>query len=93
MITPQKLAGYRDDFAKSEFIHKTFSDAQKSAVSVVILDSIEQLIGWNPIGPRFSMTVLGTLSALITSPPINVSFIHMVATFTLANYSRRGTVC
>ncbi|EWY86161.1 vesicle-fusing ATPase [Fusarium oxysporum NRRL 32931] len=85
MITPQKLAGYRDDFAKSEFIHKTFSDAQKSAVSVVILDSIEQLIGWNPIGPRFSMTVLGTLSALITSPPINGHRLLVLATTSQPN--------
>ncbi|KAF5574726.1 vesicle-fusing ATPase [Fusarium pseudoanthophilum] len=70
IITPHKLLEYRDDIAKSEFITKTFNDAQKSAVSLLILDSIEKLIGWNPIGPRFSATIANTISALVAKDAV-----------------------
>lgn len=32
-------------------------------------DDIEQLFDWNPVGPRFSNTILGTLVKLMRTPP------------------------
>jgi vesicle-fusing ATPase len=73
MVTPADLVGFRDDFAKKDHVHKAFADAYKSPSSVLILDDFERLIGWNPIGPRFSNTMLEALTTLIVSKPPNVS--------------------
>lgn len=69
MVTPADLVGYRDDFAKKDYVHRAFSDAYKSPASILILDDFERLIGWNPIGPRFSNTMLEALTTLIVSRP------------------------
>ncbi|KAK0389960.1 hypothetical protein NLU13_3533 [Sarocladium strictum] len=69
MVTPADLVGYRDDFAKKDYVHKAFADAYKSPASILILDDFERLIGWNPIGPRFSNTMLEALTTLIVSKP------------------------
>ncbi|KAK5997251.1 Vesicular-fusion protein sec18 [Cladobotryum mycophilum] len=69
MVTPADLVGYRDDFAKKDYVHKAFADAYKSPTSILILDDFERLIGWNPIGPRFSNTMLEALTTLIVSKP------------------------
>lgn len=73
MVTPADLVGYRDDFAKKDYVHKAFADAYKSPASILILDDFERLIGWNPIGPRFSNTMLEALTTLIVSKPPRVS--------------------
>ena len=72
IIRPADLTGYRDEFAKKEYIHKIFADAYKSPISLLILDDFERLIEWNPIGPRFSMTMLSVLTTLIVSKPPKV---------------------
>ncbi|KPM34026.1 Vesicular-fusion protein sec18 [Neonectria ditissima] len=69
MVTPADLVGYRDDFAKKDYVHKAFADAYKSPTSILILDDFERLIGWNPIGPRFSATMLEALTTLLVSKP------------------------
>ncbi|KAM4059181.1 ATPase family associated with various cellular activities (AAA) domain-containing protein [Hirsutella rhossiliensis] len=69
MVTPADLVGYRDDFAKKDYVHRAFSDAYKSPASILILDDFERLIGWNPIGARFSNTMLEALTTLIVSKP------------------------
>ncbi|KAL6864140.1 vesicle fusion factor [Trichoderma novae-zelandiae] len=69
LVTPADLVGYRDEFAKKDYIHKAFADAYKSPASVLILDDFERLIGWNPIGPRFSNVMLEALTTLIVSKP------------------------
>ncbi|PHH63297.1 hypothetical protein CDD81_6154 [Ophiocordyceps australis] len=69
MITPFDLVRYRDDFAKKDYIDGAFADAYKSPVSLLILDDFERLIGWNPVGPRFSNTLLETFKTLVVSEP------------------------
>lgn len=69
MVTPSDLVGYRDDFAKKDYVHKAFTDAYKSPASILILDDFERLIGWNPIGSRFSNVMLEALTTLIVSKP------------------------
>ena len=72
LVTPADLVGYRDDFAKKDYVHKAFADAYKSPASILILDDFERLIGWNPIGSRFSNTMLEALTTLIVSKPPKV---------------------
>ncbi|KAI0193787.1 P-loop containing nucleoside triphosphate hydrolase protein [Xylaria flabelliformis] len=81
MITPADLVGYRDDFAKKDYVHKAFADAYKSPASILILDDFERLIGWNPIGMRCSETMLQALTTLIVSkPPKNHRLLVFVTT-------------
>ena len=72
MITPADLVGYRDDFAKKDYIHRAFADAYKSPASILILDDFERMIGWNPIGSRFSNVMLEALTTLLVSKPPRV---------------------
>ncbi|KAI1136637.1 AAA-domain-containing protein [Hypoxylon sp. FL0543] len=61
-----------NEVAKLEYLRRAFSDAYKSALSIVILDSVEKIIDWNPIGPRFSNAVVQYLGAVLeTRPPKN----------------------
>ncbi|KAH7137654.1 P-loop containing nucleoside triphosphate hydrolase protein [Dactylonectria macrodidyma] len=69
MVTPSDLVGYRDDFAKKDYVHKAFADAYKSPASLLILDDFERLTGWNPIGQRFSNVMLEALTTLLVSKP------------------------
>ncbi|KAL3854360.1 hypothetical protein ACJMK2_013632 [Sinanodonta woodiana] len=56
---------------KCEFIKKIFDDAYKSPLSCIILDDIEQLLDFLPLGPLFSNLISQTLlSLLTTSPPL-----------------------
>lgn len=72
MVTPADLVGYQDESARKNHVHKAFADAYKSPASIVILDDFESLIDWNPIGPRFSSTMLNALMTLIRSKPPKV---------------------
>ncbi|KAH6677960.1 vesicular-fusion protein SEC18 [Verticillium dahliae] len=69
LVSPQNLTPFRDEFGKKDYLSKVFADAYKSPLSIVILDNFEQLIEWNPIGPRFSNTILDRLTSLIQSAP------------------------
>ncbi len=46
-------------------------DSYKSPFSVIVIDNIERLLEWVPIGPRFSNNVLQTLLVLLKKQPPN----------------------
>jgi vesicle-fusing ATPase len=73
IVTPQAMVGYRDDVAKKDYLHKVFTDAYKSPLSLLILDNIERIIEWNPVGLRLSNTILQALITLLQAPPPKVS--------------------
>jgi vesicle-fusing ATPase len=93
MVSPSDLVGYRDDFAKKDYIHKAFTDAYKSPASILILDDFERLIGWNPIGPRFSNTMLEALTTLIVSRPPKVSLRDPNLRIMLTLYTGTPSAC
>jgi vesicle-fusing ATPase len=69
VVSPEQLVGYGEQ-AKCAAIAKTFDDAYKSPLSVVVLDDVERLLEYVPVGPRFSNAVLQTLTVLVKrSPP------------------------
>lgn len=72
LVTPQALVGFRDEVGKKDHLHKVFTDAYKSPLSILILDNIERLIEWNPVGPRLSNTILQALLTLLQAPPPKV---------------------
>lgn len=60
LISPDNMIGYSET-AKCQTIAKIFQDAYKSALSIIVLDDIERLLEYVPIGARFSNAVLQTL--------------------------------
>ncbi|OAA57475.1 vesicular fusion factor [Niveomyces insectorum RCEF 264] len=68
-ITPENLVGYFNEAGKKDYVHKVFTDAYKSPLSLLILDNIERLIEWNPVGPRMSNVMVQALLTLLRAPP------------------------
>ncbi|TXT05060.1 hypothetical protein VHUM_03880 [Vanrija humicola] len=68
LISPEQVVGY-SEASKIAHLHKVFTDAYKSPQSVIVIDSLERLLDWNPIGPRFSNGVLQALVVLFGKRP------------------------
>lgn len=72
LISAEDMIGYSES-QKVQHLDKTFRDAYKSPLSIIVLDSIESMLEWVPIGPRFSNTVLSALKVLLGKVPPKVS--------------------
>ena len=72
LVSPEDMIGF-SEMQKVQHLDKTFMDAYKSTLSVIVIDNIEMLVDWVPIGPRFSNTVLVTLKVLLGKQPPKVS--------------------
>jgi len=65
------MVGYSES-QKVATITKIFTDSYKSPLSVIVVDNIERLIDWTPMGARFSNAVLQTLLVLFNRRPPKV---------------------
>lgn len=68
ICSPEKMIGFSET-AKCQAIKKIFEDAYKSQLSCVVVDDIERLLDYVPIGPRFSNLVLQALLVLLKKAP------------------------
>ncbi|XP_014865655.1 PREDICTED: vesicle-fusing ATPase isoform X1 [Poecilia mexicana] len=68
ICSPDKMIG-NSEISKCQAIKKVFDDAYKSQLSCVVVDDIERLLDYVPIGPRFSNLVLQALLVLLKKPP------------------------
>ncbi|KAJ1950263.1 transport between ER and Golgi ATPase protein, partial [Dispira parvispora] len=68
LISPESMVGY-SELARISAINKVFTDSYKSPLSVIVIDNIERLLDWVPIGARFSNSVLQALMVLLKKPP------------------------
>eukprot|EP00884_Botryococcus_braunii_P005505 jgi/Botrbrau1/14956/Bobra.0018s0059.1 len=68
IISSDNMVGYSEQ-AKANQIAKVFEDAYRSPLSLIILDDIERLLEYVPIGPRFSNVVLQVLLVLLKRVP------------------------
>lgn len=76
IITPENMIGFSEG-AKCGAIKKVFDDAYKSEMSCVVVDDIERLFDYIPIGPRFSNLVLQALLVLLRKlPPVTSKVPH-----------------
>ena len=57
ICSPENMIGFTES-AKCMTIRKIFDDAYKSSVSCVVVDNIERLIDYGPIGPRYANMTL-----------------------------------
>jgi vesicle-fusing ATPase len=83
LISPDDLVGYGES-AKCSKIQKVFDDAYKSKVSCVVVDDLERLIEYVPVGPRFSNTILQMLLVLLKKAPPPGYRMLVIATATSA---------
>ncbi len=67
LIAPEMYIGLSET-AKSAEMGQVFELAYKSPLSVILIDNIERLLEYVPIGPRFSNVVLQTLLVLLKRP-------------------------
>lgn len=81
LISPEDMVGF-GEMAKIQHISKIFNDAYKSRTSVVVVDNIERIIDWVPIGPRFSNAVLQTLMVFLQKQPTMGRRLLILATTT-----------
>lgn len=67
-IDPVDLLGMHER-EKADEIRRCFQDAYRSQLSLILIEDIERLLDYAPIGPRYSNVVLQTLLVLIGRPP------------------------
>ncbi|KAG7237413.1 hypothetical protein INR49_032384 [Caranx melampygus] len=68
VLLEDKMIGH-SEISKCQAIKKVFDDAYKSQLSCVVVDDIERLLDYVPIGPRFSNLVLQALLVLLKKAP------------------------
>ena len=81
LCSPNNMVGLSEG-QKIEHMRKIFDDAYKSPLSVVVIDNIERIIEWVPIGPRFSNAVLQALLVLMKKQPPKGRRLLILATTT-----------
>ncbi|KAG6891678.1 hypothetical protein C0992_010080 [Termitomyces sp. T32_za158] len=79
LISPDNMVGYSEN-QKVAAITKVFADSYKSPFSVVVVDNMERLIDWTPMGARFSNGVLQTLLVLFGRIPPKGRRLLIIAT-------------
>jgi vesicle-fusing ATPase len=68
LFSSDNLLGLSESARASSMV-KTFEDAYKSPLSLIVLDDIERLIEFARVGPRFSNVVLQALMVLVKRLP------------------------
>lgn len=68
LISPESMIGM-GEAQKVNALNKVFTDSNKSQLSCIMVDNIERIIDWVPIGPRFSNVVLQALMVLFQKKP------------------------
>lgn len=68
LCSPGNMVGLNESM-KIEHIRRIFDDAYKSLLSLILIDSVELIVDWNPLGPRFSNGVVQALRVLIRKEP------------------------
>ncbi|KAJ1973882.1 transport between ER and Golgi ATPase protein [Dimargaris xerosporica] len=91
LISPENMVGY-SELARINAINKVFTDSYKSPLSVIVIDNIERILDWVPIGPRFSNSVLQALMVLLKKPPPKDRRLLILATTTQKSVLREMDV-
>jgi vesicle-fusing ATPase len=68
VCSPNNMVGFTES-AKCMMIRKIFDDAYRSPLSCIIVDNVEQLLDYCPIGPHYSNLTLQTLLVLLKKNP------------------------
>ncbi|VIO95888.1 vesicle-fusing ATPase, putative [Brugia malayi] len=87
VISAEDMVGYTET-AKCAALRKVFDDAYRSPLSCVIVDGVERLLDFSPIGPRYSNLVLQALFLLVKKLPPQNRRLLVVATSSNRSFLR-----
>lgn len=79
LVSAESMVGY-SEASKIQTLTKVFMDSYKSPMSVIVVDGLERLLDWVPIGPRFSNGVLQALLVLLGKRPPKGRRLLVIAT-------------
>ena len=79
VVSAENMIGFSEN-AKCQAIKKVFDDGYRSELSCIIVDDIERLIDYVPIGPRFSNTILQALIVLMKKKTAKGKKLLIIAT-------------
>ncbi|KAK8087142.1 hypothetical protein PG994_002116 [Apiospora phragmitis] len=68
LVTARNMIGM-SEASKIDYIKKAFTDAYKSTQSILILDEIETMISYSPVGPGFQSEIATSISVLMRAEP------------------------
>ncbi|XP_022199434.2 vesicle-fusing ATPase 1 [Nilaparvata lugens] len=68
VCSPEEMVGF-NEASKCLAIRKVFDDAYRSQLSCILVDNIERLLDYGPIGPRYSNLTLQALLVLLKKEP------------------------
>ena len=68
ICSPEDMVGFTES-AKCATIRKIFDDAYRSMMSCILVDNVERLLDYGPIGPRYSNLTLQALLVLFKKNP------------------------
>nr|CAD7203823.1 unnamed protein product [Timema douglasi] len=68
VCSPEDMVGF-SEASKCLHIRKVFDDAYRSQLSCILVDNIERLLDYGPIGPRYSNLTLQALLVLLKKEP------------------------
>lgn len=68
LISPETMIGM-NELQKVNAINRVFQDSYRSPLSVIVMDDVERLLEYTPIGSRFSNTVLQAIAVLLKKQP------------------------
>lgn len=68
ICSPEDMVGFTES-AKCIKISRIFDDAYRSQMSCIVIDNIERLLDYGPIGPRYSNLTLQALLVLLKKSP------------------------
>jgi len=85
VITPKSLLRFKSEMAKRDHVTQIFSDAERSKKSLIVLDKLEYLIDWIPLGNAYSPILVSAIrTALQSDVPVDR---HQLVFVTTTNYS------
>ncbi|VDK72438.1 unnamed protein product, partial [Onchocerca ochengi] len=87
VISAEDMVGYTET-AKCATLRKVFDDAYRSPLSCVIVDGVERLLDFSPIGPRYSNLVLQALFLLVKKLPPQNRRLLVIATSSNRSFLR-----
>ncbi|CAI5757169.1 unnamed protein product [Candida verbasci] len=79
MLSAESLVGMNET-RKIQEIDNIFRDVHKSPLNILVIDKIETIINYNPIGPRFSNDILQVLQVYLTKKPPKNRRLLIIAT-------------
>lgn len=79
LLSPDLLLGL-SEAQRVHYIQNLFAESNRSPLSAIIIDNIERLLDYNPIGPRFYNAVMQALAVLMAKPPPSGHRLLIIAT-------------